>query len=181
MDQGDRIGYSRSVQLNDCPCARVRRGSAHEPVCEAHFPDRRDHPPRCCVSALRADARRTRPHPRRRAEAIPMRTRRVRRRRDAWPRREHRSIRSATLVGEGRGAVAPSGRTLNVDGKDLPGNVVTFQQASFWPRHRPRADFVFSPDGKRASRISTCNPTTPRGSTSMADSPWRFLVRNRRT
>ena len=45
----------------------------------------------------------------------------------------------------------PPGRTLNVDGKDLPGNVVTFQQASFWPRHRPRADFVFSPDGKRVA------------------------------
>jgi len=45
----------------------------------------------------------------------------------------------------------PPGRTLNFDGKDLPGDVFTFQAPSFWPNHRPRAEFVFSPDGKRVA------------------------------
>jgi hypothetical protein len=44
----------------------------------------------------------------------------------------------------------PTARTVNVDGKDLPGNVLTFQQAGLG-RYRPRAEFVFSPDGKRVA------------------------------
>ena len=41
-------------------------------------------------------------------------------------------------------------RTVNVDGKDLPGSVVTFQQAGLG-NYRPRAEFVFSADGKHVA------------------------------
>src|SRR4029079_13499419 len=41
-------------------------------------------------------------------------------------------------------------RTLNIDGKDLPGNVMTFQQPGNG-RNRPRGEFVFSPDGRRVA------------------------------
>ncbi|HZJ32373.1 MAG TPA: hypothetical protein VFD21_12425 [Vicinamibacterales bacterium] len=42
------------------------------------------------------------------------------------------------------------GRTVNVDGKDLPGTVVRFQQPGVG-RYRPRAEFVFSTDGKHVA------------------------------
>jgi hypothetical protein len=41
-------------------------------------------------------------------------------------------------------------RTLNIDGKDLTGNVMTFQQPGNG-RNRPRGEFVFSPDGRRVA------------------------------
>ena len=41
-------------------------------------------------------------------------------------------------------------RTLNVDGKDLPGNVMPFQTPGNG-RNRPRGEFAFSPDGKRVA------------------------------
>ncbi len=44
----------------------------------------------------------------------------------------------------------PTARTVNVDGKDLPGSVVAFQQAGLG-RYRPRAEFVFSADGNHVS------------------------------
>jgi hypothetical protein len=39
-------------------------------------------------------------------------------------------------------------KTLNIDGKDMPGSVVPFQTPGNG-RNRPRADFMFSPDGRR--------------------------------
>jgi hypothetical protein len=41
-------------------------------------------------------------------------------------------------------------RSVNIDGKDLPGNVVLMQQPGVG-RYRPRAEFVFSADGKRVA------------------------------
>ena len=41
-------------------------------------------------------------------------------------------------------------RTVNVDGKDLPGSAVPFQQAGLG-NYRPRAEFVFSADGKHVA------------------------------
>jgi hypothetical protein len=42
------------------------------------------------------------------------------------------------------------GRSVNIDGKDLPGSIVVFQQPGVG-RYRPRAEFIFSPDGKRVA------------------------------
>lgn len=43
-------------------------------------------------------------------------------------------------------------KTLNVDGKDLPGTLMLFRQPAIsGGRNRPRVEFTFSPDGKRVA------------------------------
>ena len=45
-------------------------------------------------------------------------------------------------------------KTVNIDGKDMPGSAIPFQTPGNG-RNRPRAEFVFSPDGKRFAYFDT--------------------------
>ena len=46
-------------------------------------------------------------------------------------------------------------RTVNVDGKDLPGSAMLFQQAAVNRRNRPRVEFTLSPDGRHVAYFET--------------------------